>query len=45
VLKGGYSTSKGLGVGLSGSKRIMDEFEIQSLVDVGTMITAVKWLR
>ena len=45
VLRGGYSTSKGLGVGLSGSKRIMDEFEIQSMVGVGTMITAVKWLR
>lgn len=45
VLKGGYSTSRGLGVGLSGSKRIMDEFEIQSMVGVGTMITAVKWLR
>ena len=45
VLKGGYTTSGGLGVGLSGSKRIMDKFEIQSVVGAGTMITAVKQLR
>ena len=45
VLAGGYSTSKGLGLGLSGSKRLVDKFEIQSVVDAGTMITAVKWLR
>jgi serine/threonine-protein kinase RsbT len=45
VLKGGYSTSDGLGVGLSGSKRLMDEFDIQTMVGAGTMITATKWLR
>jgi serine/threonine-protein kinase RsbT len=45
VLQGGYSTSKGLGVGLSGSKKSMDEFEIQSVVGAGTMIKATKWLR
>jgi serine/threonine-protein kinase RsbT len=45
VLAGGYTTSKGLGVGVSGSKRLMDEFEIQTMVGTGTMITAVKWLR
>jgi serine/threonine-protein kinase RsbT len=45
VLQGGYSTSKGLGVGLSGSKKLMDEFEIQSVVGAGTMIKATKWLR
>jgi len=33
VLAGGYSTSKGLGLGLSGSKRLVDKFEIQSVVD------------
>jgi len=44
VLKGGFTTSGGLGVGLSGSKRIMDEFEIQSVVGAGTMITALKKL-
>lgn len=45
VLEGGHSTSKGLGIGLSGSKRLMDEFEIQSVVGAGTMIKAAKWLR
>lgn len=45
VLRGGYTTSNGLGVGISGSKKIMDEFEIQSVVGAGTMITALKRLR
>jgi serine/threonine-protein kinase RsbT len=44
VLEGGHSTSDGLGLGVSGSKRLMDEFEVQSRVGVGTKITAVKWL-
>jgi serine/threonine-protein kinase RsbT len=44
VLAGGYTTSRGLGMGLSGSKRIMDEFEIQTAVGAGTTIKAVKWL-
>lgn len=41
----GYSTSGGLGLGLSGSRRMMDEFHIHSEVNQGTTITAVKWLR
>ena len=45
VLAGGYSTSKGLGMGLSGSKQLMDEFEIQSVAGEGTTIRAVKSLR
>jgi serine/threonine-protein kinase RsbT len=45
VLAGGHSTSKGLGLGLSGSKRMMDKFEVQSVVGAGTMIKATKWLR
>ena len=44
VLAGGYTTSKGLGMGISGSKKIMDEFEIQSVVGAGTTIKATKWL-
>lgn len=39
----GYSTSGGLGMGLPGSKRLMDEFEIQSKVGVGTTVTVRKW--
>lgn len=45
VLQDGYTTSRGLGVGLSGSRRIMDEFEIESTVGAGTMVTAIKYLR
>jgi serine/threonine-protein kinase RsbT len=44
VLAGGYTTSKGLGMGVSGSKKIMDEFEIQTVVGGGTTIKATKWL-
>lgn len=44
VLNGGYTTSKGLGMGISGSKKIMDEFEIQSVPEAGTTIKAAKWL-
>jgi serine/threonine-protein kinase RsbT len=44
VLNGGYTTSKGLGMGISGSKKIMDEFEINSIVGGGTTIKAAKWL-
>jgi serine/threonine-protein kinase RsbT len=45
VLAGGYSTSKGLGVGISGSKKLVDEFEIHSTVGVGTTVRATKWIR
>lgn len=41
----GYSTSGSLGLGLPGSKRLMDEFEVVSEVGRGTTITARKWLR
>jgi serine/threonine-protein kinase RsbT len=44
VLRGNYSTSRGLGVGISGSKRLVDEFDIRTTVGVGTIVTAVKWL-
>lgn len=44
VMQGGHSTSRGLGLGLSGSKRLMDEFKILSVVGKGTIITAIKWL-
>jgi serine/threonine-protein kinase RsbT len=41
----GYSTSGNLGLGLPGSRRLMDEFEIQSEVGVGTTVTLRKWRR
>jgi serine/threonine-protein kinase RsbT len=45
VLEGGYTTSKGMGLGISGSKKLMDEFVIKTEPNQGTTITAVKWLR
>jgi serine/threonine-protein kinase RsbT len=45
VLQGGYSTSRSLGLGLSGVKRLMDEFEIESKVGSGTKVTVRKWNR
>ncbi len=45
VLQGGYSTSLGLGSGISGSRRLMDQFEVRSVVGGGTTIKACKWLR
>ena len=45
VMRDGYSTSRGLGMGLPGAKRLMDEFEIQSEVGEGTRIIVRKWLR
>jgi serine/threonine-protein kinase RsbT len=44
ALTPGYSTAQGLGRGLSGSKALMDEFGIESVVGAGTMVTAVKYL-
>jgi serine/threonine-protein kinase RsbT len=41
----GYSTRKGLGVGLPGAKWLMDEFEIDSKVGKGTTVMMKKWLR
>ena len=41
----GYSTGKGLGVGLPGAKWLMDEFEIESKVGIGTKVTMKKWLK
>ena len=44
AMQDGYSSAGGLGLGLPGAKRIMDEFEIQSAIGQGTTITMTKWL-
>lgn len=44
AMQDGYSTSGSLGLGLPGTRRLMDEFSIESAVGVGTAVTAVKWL-
>ena len=43
VLRGGYSTARSMGLGLSGSKRLVDEFSLDTRVGGGTVITFVKW--
>ncbi|MFC7787082.1 MULTISPECIES: anti-sigma regulatory factor [unclassified Rossellomorea] len=45
VMEDGYSTSGGLGAGLPGVKRLMDEFYVESVPGEGTDIRATKWLR
>jgi serine/threonine-protein kinase RsbT len=43
ALKDGYTTGSGLGLGLSGSKRLVDEFQIRSAPGEGTTVTITKW--
>ena len=45
AMQDGYSTGRGLGLGLPGTRRLMDEFRISSKVGVATTVTAIKWLR
>ena len=43
AMKDGYTTRGGLGLGLSGSKRLVNEFEIESKAGKGTTVTIVRW--
>ena len=43
AMKDGYTTRGGVGLGLSGSKRLVNEFDIKSQVGKGTMVTIVRW--
>ena len=45
ALQDGFSTSGGLGLGLPGARRLMDDFEIKSASGVGTTVTMTKWRR
>jgi serine/threonine-protein kinase RsbT len=45
ALEDGFSTGKGLGLGLPGTKRIMDDFELVSDVGKGTRVAVKKWVR
>ena len=45
AMQDGYTSGNGLGVGLPGTKRLMDEFEIESEVGKGTTVTIRKWRR
>jgi serine/threonine-protein kinase RsbT len=43
AMKDGYTTGGGLGLGLSGSKRLVNEFKILSKVGEGTEVSITKW--
>jgi serine/threonine-protein kinase RsbT len=45
AMQDGYSTGNGFGVGLPGTRRLMDEFEITSEPGRGTTVTMRKWAR
>jgi serine/threonine-protein kinase RsbT len=44
ALRDGYSSSGGLGLGLPGVRRLMDEFDINSRAGGGTIVTVTKWV-
>lgn len=43
ALKDGFTSGSGLGLGLGGSKRLVNEFSIESQVGKGTKVTAIRW--
>jgi serine/threonine-protein kinase RsbT len=43
AMRDGYSTGNSLGVGLPGARRLVDEFELESKLGVGTTVTLRKW--
>jgi serine/threonine-protein kinase RsbT len=45
ALTDGYTTGAGLGLGLSGARRLVDEFDLVTKPDHGTRVTVIKWSR
>jgi serine/threonine-protein kinase RsbT len=43
ALTDGYTSGKGMGMGLSGSKRLMNEFNLETTPGKGTRVTVTKW--
>lgn len=43
ALRDGYTTAGGMGLGLSGSKRLVNEFDIKSEPGRGTTVTIIRW--
>lgn len=43
AFRDGYSTGTGLGLGLGGSRRLVNEFNIQSEVGLGTTVSIIRW--
>ncbi len=44
IMRGSYQSDSGLGVGLSGTRKLMDEFDIQTTPGEGTRVTFIKWM-
>ena len=45
ALEAGFTTGRGMGLGLSGTRRLMDEMQLDSRVGKGTTVTIRKWKR
>jgi serine/threonine-protein kinase RsbT len=45
ALEDGFSTGQGMGMGLPGARRLMDEFDLHSVPGEGTTVTMTKWER
>lgn len=43
ALKDGYTSGKGLGLGLGGSRRLVNEFDIETAAGQGTKVTVIRW--
>lgn len=43
ALRDGFTTGSGLGLGLGGAKRLVNEFEVKSRAGEGTRVTAIRW--
>ena len=43
AMRDGFSTGRSLGLGLPGTKRLVNEFDIKSKVGEGTVVTIIKW--
>ncbi len=44
IMRGEYRSASGMGVGLGGTRRLMDEFDIETAPNAGTRVTVIKWL-
>jgi serine/threonine-protein kinase RsbT len=45
AMQDGYTTGNGLGLGLPGTRRLVDEFNLQTVPGEGTAVRLVKWIR
>jgi serine/threonine-protein kinase RsbT len=45
ALTDGFSTGRSLGLGLPGTKRLMDDFDLSSEIGKGTVVTTTRWVR